>query len=414
MVTLLVAGNAPAKPRTLRLLAHVDPGGAFNADVFAHRGFAYLGSWGFHLNSPAVCPSRGVRVYDLHDPTQPALVATFADGVSEPELAGTWTEKVIVQRVATRFFKGDLAVTSVQRCLDGAFRGFALYDVTDPHRPKRLALYASEPQTGGSHEIWLARRGDHAYVYTAIPFSELDTSADNITPGRPDFRIVDVSDPRNPVQVGEWGAWKEIGLRPDQGMGGDFAGRYVHSVITDPKATRAYLSYWDLGTVILDISAPSRPILLGRTTYAANEEGNAHSAALDPHRKLLVQTDEDFGIASGAGEEVAWGYARIFDISNVANPVQVGTVKLPSTTQFPPLVPGRSFSVHDPKVRGTRIYFSWYGEGVVVVDASRAAHPVVLAQFVPAVNPLVWGVFLTKNLVLASDINNGLFVLKLK
>ena len=412
VVGVLLGGQASSAPRTLSQVAHVDPGGGFNADVFTHGKFAYLASWGLNVNTPAVCPSRGVRVYDLQDPRQPALVATFADALSEPALAGTWTEKVIVRRVRTPSFKGDLAVTSVQHCLDGAFRGFALYDVTDPSSPRRLALYATEPETGGSHEIWLARKGRHAYVYTAIPFSELETSADGTMPGRPDFRIIDVSDPRNPTVVGEWGAWQELGLRPDQGLGADPI-RLVHSVITDPRATRAYLSYWDLGTVILDISEPTNPTYLGRTPYASDAEGNAHSAALDRRRKLLIETDEDFSLASGAGEEVGWGYARIFDVSKVGAPVQRGAVKLPSTTQVPAPRAG-VLSVHDPKLRGNRVYFSWYAEGVVVVDISDPANPALIAQFVPPTNPAVWGVFLTRQFVLASDINNGLYVLRLE
>jgi hypothetical protein len=103
----------------VRLLGHADPGGGFHADVFAHGGHAYLGSWGA---GAARCPSHGVRVFDLRDPSDPVHVSTFADGASEPELDGTWTEKVIVDR-----FKGqDLAAVSMQRCRAPGFRGFGI------------------------------------------------------------------------------------------------------------------------------------------------------------------------------------------------------------------------------------------------------------------------------------------------
>ena len=133
--------------------------------------------------------------------------------------------------------------------------------MSNPAAPKELSLTDLEPR--GSHEIWLQPKGNHAYVYTAIPRSELISSPDYdiqtqraTIPGKPDFRIFDVSDPRHPVQVGEWGAWKELGIKPWEGRGG-FSANFVHSVITNPAATRAYLSYWDLGTVILDISDPA-------------------------------------------------------------------------------------------------------------------------------------------------------------
>jgi hypothetical protein len=420
--------SALAQQREVTLVGHIDPGGGFNADVVAHRKYAYLASWGaFEDNQVDFCPSQGVRVYSLRKPSDPVLVATFGDEASEPDLTGTWTEKVIVRRINTPSFKGDLAVASIQSCAEGAFAGFGLWDVTDPTNPERLALYHAAG-THGSHEIWLQKRGNRAYVYTAIPFSEFDTSPDGgITPGRADFRIVDVSDPTNPTDVGEWGAWAELDVFPffTDENGVDRAS-FVHSVIG--KRKRAYLSYWDLGTVILDVSDPANPKYLGRTEYAPNEEGNAHSSWLARGRKLLIQTDEDFDPSPHPVLETSWGYVRFFDISDPSDPVQLSTFKLPSTTVFPPPTPFEAFSVHDPKVRGRLAYFSWYTEGVVVVDISDPAQPEFVAQAVPepAADPLgflgppgvkftlVWGVFpYREKLILASDMNSGLWIYRL-
>jgi hypothetical protein len=423
-------GPAPeASPRAraadIVLLGHADPGGGFNADVVAHGEFAYMGSWGNSFGGGIFCPSQGVRVFSLHDPSNPTHVSTFADAASEPDLAGTWTEKVIVQHVNTSSFNGDLAAVSIQSCVDGSFRGFGLWDVSDPANPQRLALY-SAPNTDGSHEIWLEKRGNGAFVYTAIPFSELTTSPDGgVTPGQADFRIVDVSDPTNPADVGEWGAWQELGIFPiTENANGVVRVNFVHSVIGE--GTKAYLSYWDLGTVILDVSDPANPEFLGRTTFADHEEGNAHSSWLGKGGNLLIQTDEDFNPAPDPVLETAWGYPRFFDISNPSNPVALSTFKLPTTTQFPP--PVGFFSVHDPKVKGSLVYFSWYSEGVVVVDISRPANPRLVAQFVPEPAadprgffappdvefPFVWGTFVHRNYVLASDINSGLWVFQLR
>ena len=419
---------AQAKLRNVRVVAHVDPGGGFNGDVVAHRRFAYLASWGaFEDAEFDFCPSQGVRVYDLRNPSDPVHVSTFGDEVSEPDLTGTWTEKVIVERIRTPSFKGDLAVASIQSCREGAFAGFGLWDVTDPANPRRLALYEATG-TFGSHEIWLQRVGRRAYVYTAIPFSEFDTSPDGgTTPGRADFRIVDVSDPSNPTDAGEWGAWAELGVFPFfEDADGVFRVNFVHSVIGDGR--RAYLSYWDLGTVILDVSDPANPVFLGRTEFAPDEEGNAHSAWLGRRGNLLIQTDEDFDPSPGPPPETSWGYPRFFDISDPANPVQLGTFKLPTTTQFPPPAEFNAYSVHDPKVRGRLAYFSWYSEGVVVLNVSRPENPRLVAQFVPepAADPLgflgppdvkfpmVWGVFpYQERLVLASDMNSGLWIFRL-
>src|SRR5439155_8350208 len=135
----------------VQLLGHADPGGGYTADIVAHKGYAYLSSWRGDR-----CPALGVRVYDLRDPRHPTRVSTFADAAGEPAVAGSWTEKTIVRHVQTPSFTGDLAVTSFQSCKPGTsvFQGFGLYDVTNPARPRRLALVALKPR--GSHEILFA------------------------------------------------------------------------------------------------------------------------------------------------------------------------------------------------------------------------------------------------------------------
>jgi hypothetical protein len=407
--------KAKAKVKRVRaqLLGHVNPGGpAYSADVVAHRGFAYLGSWrGAHA-----CPAAGVRVFDLANPRRPRQVATFAAAAREPELAGTWTEKTIVRRVNSASFSGDLAVTSVQGCTEDAFRGFALYDVTRPAEPERLALVRLDPR--GSHEIWLAAARHHAWVYTAIPRSELIGSPDYdprsgeaSTPGPPDFRIFDVSDPRHPLQVGGWGAWRELGISPNRGVGDFLRANFVHSVITNAQATRAFLSYWDLGTVILDISNPAAPRYLGRTKQEG--EGDAHSAWLAKGGKVLIETHED-----------GFGRPYLYDISKPSRPrllSRFGPVTNDSPATF-------ANGVHDPKVLGNRAFFSWYKRGVLIADIRHPRKPRLLTRFVPAktADPehglcqdargctMTWGVYPTSKYVLAADMLSGLWVFRLR
>jgi len=397
-----VGGGGAATSVGFELLAQANPGTGSNADVYGFGGFAYLASW-----VGQGCLSKGVRVYDVRRPRQPALVSTFADAASDPTLVGTWTEKVIVQRVRTRWFNGVLAAVSVQACSrtdQQAFRGFAVYDVTNPSRPRHLSRYAA-PGTRGSHEIWLGSHAGRAYVYTALIRSELTTSPtydpvanDATVPGRADFRIVDVSKPSSPRDVGEWGAWRQLGIKPNA----DGRANFVHSVRVDDRLRTAYLSYWDLGTVILDIRHPSRPRYLGRTTP---EQGATHSAFIARGGRLLVETHELL-----AGLPVYW------DISHPARPVQLSTFSIEGFEED---------SVHDPKVQGRTTFFSWYSLGVVAVDSSPPTQPTLRAQFVPDsdyVNPdffctepcaQVWGVFVMGDVVLGSDMNSGLYILRL-
>jgi hypothetical protein len=396
---------APATPTRVGfdLLGQANPGAGSNADVYAFDGFAYLGSW-----IGKGCLSKGIRVYDLHDPRHPTHVSTFADAISTPDLAGTWTEKVIVQRVRTRSFHGVLAAVSFQSCSSAdttAFRGFAVYDVTNPRQPRELSRYAA-PGTRGSHEIWFGADDGRAFVYTAIIRSELTTSptfdpatGDATLPGRADFRIVDVSDPRRPRDTGEWGAWKELGVKPNAGGKGNF----VHSVRVDDNLRRATLSYWDLGTILLDISNPARPRFLGKTTPT---QGATHSSYTTRGGTLLVETHE-----TNAGLPV------YYDISRPSQPRQLSTFSVEGFEDD---------TVHDPKVRGATTFFSWYSLGIVAARSANPSRPTQIAHFIPDTDYLnpdffceeacaqVWGVALDGNLVLASDMNSGLYVLRLR
>lgn len=424
LLALAAAGAALAaterrEARGFEVLGHVDPHDTYVADVWGHGSFAYLSS---HRGRSA-CLSSGVRVYSLANPRRPLLVSRFADGASAPELRRTWTEKTIVKRVSTPALTGDLAVTSVQACApdSGDFQGFALYDVTRPARPRRLALVRTDPR--GSHEIWLQAVGRRAYVYTAIIASE-HRSSRNGRPGDADFRIFDVSDPERPRQVGEWGAWKALGILPFRDPRERLNGNFVHSAITNAAGTRAYLSYWNLGTVVLDISNPAAPRYLGRTDKAGAAGDSAHSAWLGRGGRLLVETHERAG-----------GIPLFFDVSNARAPRLLSRFRLPervliagSRERLSP-VSGLDLadSVHDAKVRGNVAFFSWYRQGVVAVDVSNPRRPRFLARFLPPATrdreslfcpgqscTAFWGVYATPQYVLASDMLGGLWVLRFR
>jgi hypothetical protein len=386
---------SPAAANRIRPLGHANPGGGYTGDVFVHRGFAYLSSW-----HGANCPSQGVRVYDLSKPSRPRRVATFADGSSDLAVRGTWTEKTIVQHAVTPSFSGELAAVSFQNCPGtNSYRGFGLYDVTNPRAPKQLSLIRTDP--GGSHEIWLQAVQRRVYVYTAIPLAEYPGH-----PPEPGFRIYDATDPRHPVEIGSWIA------TPAMRVGRQAV--FVHSVRVNAAATRAYVSYWDLGTVILDISDPAHPRYLGRTD---DSQGFAHSTAVTPNGKLLIETHETTG-----------GRPSFWDISNPRRPRLLSVFKPPARLIAAGKkrgAAGFALGVHDAKIVGKRAYFSWYGLGVIVADISNPRHPRFLAQFLPPLSrdpenefcarqscTYTWGVYPTAKYVAAADMVGGLWVFR--
>ena len=397
----LGAGNGatrPVVPKQFEVLAHVDPKQDLSGNVRGLGSYAYLASYAAYNTR---CEGSGIRVFDLRNPRRPKRVSAFGRADSDPALQGTYADQVRLQPVTTPYFRGDLAAIGLQRCRvpSSGTQGFALYDVTDPVHPRQLAIVNTSP-SHGSHELWLQAAGDHVYVYTALARSELHT-------GIPDFQIWDVSNPTVPVKVGQWGIWTNLGIQPTED-------EFVHSVITNPSATKAYLSYWDFGTVILDIRDPAHPVYLGRLRDLSKPDSHAHSAALIKQERVLIETPEYgsfFNFPRGRG------YPRFWDISKPAAPHLL--------TTFSP-EPGLGEStVHDTSVIGNRAYFSWYDNGVYAVDVSNPAKPRVTAHFVPPAKldsdnhfcpscTFVWEARAHRDYVLASDMNSGLWVLHVR
>lgn len=112
-----------------------------------------------------------------------------------------------------------------------------------------------------------------------------------------------------------------------------------------------------------------------------------------------------------------WGFLRIFDVKDPANPVQLATFATANTTNEAVANDG-VWSVHNPEVRGTTVYASWYSDGVRVLDISQPSAPREIGSWTgegapdaaPRVN--IWSVVPHEELLLASDRNFGLYILK--
>jgi hypothetical protein len=426
MLLLAAAFAAPASsgaqeqgPTTwnTEVVGHVAPpqrGGY--GDVWAHKDVAYLGN----LRQADCQPANGVWAVSLKDPAKPRPLASFA------KFSGSDGEDVWVGSMKTKAFTGDLAAVGLQRCsrqVQG-FTGLALYDVTNPARPKELGRLATGV-VSGVHEVGVVQRPDgRVLALAAVPYSF------NLTQGRVgDLRIIDITDPRRPRQLADWDVRRD---GPAETRGQLAARRDVfdHSAWPFDKGNKAFASFWSAGVQFLDIKDPSSPRLIGQTPYRP-EDGyrGAHSGWFNEDETLFVQNDEAMQ-AVGSGSRATWTFQRVFDTSSLARP------KLLSTFATEAAVPGKDgrvatdgvYSVHNAVIKGDLEYASWYSDGVRVVDLSDPRRPREVAWFVPPPTPprqsaataqggrrdmpVVWGVFPWKDLVLASDMNSGLWVFR--
>lgn len=434
-------GSKSGSARNMELVGHDDLGGrGYNADVAVHRGFAYVGHWGFDDwagGTSRFCPQpprSGVAVVDARDPSHPVRVATLQNP------AGTSAEDVNVFTARYGPMKGkDIAAVGIQVCGGsrydtGIFRGVQLFDVTDPRSPVEVGRLSTGCCTRGLHETDVAHRTDlrRTYMYASVPASGYPDAATasgvRDDQGRGDFRLIDVTDPASPVEVSDWGVISDpVPGLPVAGQGCDPDGNYGHSATPSEDGRLAFVAYWDSGVIALDVSDPARPVYRGRTVFPADADGDAHSSSYDQSRKLLFTADEDFCKAS-AGTERGFGYLRVMDASDLSAPRQIGAYRTPNSSGTKDVGAG-DYTIHLTELVGTTLYASWYSDGVRVIDVADPRRPREVAYFVPPAgqNPVkpsqrntltsttqVWGVAVDEatGLVYLSDMNTGLWIVR--
>jgi hypothetical protein len=467
---------ASASPRAgeannIVVVGHTDLGGrGFNADVWEHEGFAYVGQWGFTdwaqgakerfcPNTDSSDPANGVLIVDARNPEAPTVVSRLVAP------SGTSAEDVVVFTARFGPLAGrDIAAAGLQVCggvrTDSSFRrGLVLWDVTNPLSPVELGFVDTGCCTPGVHEFEIEHHvNGHTYAYATVPTSEYEDeespSGFRDVEGRGDFRMIDVTDPRNPFEVSDWGVLHDAERPLGPGQGCDPDPVYGHGAEPSEDGTTVFLAYWDSGFVELDVSDPENPTYVTDSDYEANEDADAHSSMWDDDRGLLFSADEDFCKTSGPDIEKSWGYGRVWTNWGTAGekPVQVSTYRTPNSMDMSS--GAGDYTIHNPWLVGTDVYASWYSDGVQVFDASNpdpdpttseeslprvawwvppaTRNPVKPSQrFVLSQMPQVWGIVVRETtdpnggicvtgesvsvrrcLIYASDMNSGLWILR--
>jgi hypothetical protein len=559
------ASRAERRAREVSLIGalKLDP---FNVgvhgDVAAWKDLAFVGKW------REACPGTGVDIIDIKRPRNPVKIADTLD------YADTSMEDMQVMKIRGR----DILGIGLQDCGNSETAGtvgLELYDITNPRNPQFLSLFngedfGMEAEHGHVHEFDLTRTPDgRTLALLASPDLEaLTANPPDFVDGIGDLLIVDITDPTNPTLLSHWGVLQEPALGLDvylNSLAGGDARTLDHSVRANKDGTLAYVSYWDAGFVILDISDPANPVFLGRTTYAPGEEGNAHSVDESPNGEILVAADEDYipfelqftssafpgmreafegtftapivtlpgramegevvhvgrgcpadpvlglpvpdpyladpagkialiergvcrfdnkiaraqlagaigaivynnaengetpflmggdnPVLAGSPDVIGttitipavsvvrstglllvggtppvtaraaavfngWGYLRFFDISDPANPVQISSFATANVSNEDVALDG-TWTVHNPEWHGTKVYVSWYSDGIRVLDLRDPTSPEEVAFWVGAGAPAdappvnIWSVVPHQGLLVASDRNYGLYILKL-
>ena len=188
-----------------------------------------------------------------------------------------------------------------------------------------------------------------------------------------------LTDPWNPHYVGEY-------VFP-----GD---AYVHDglVLNDTM----YEGHINSGFfTVVDVRNKLNPILLA--TQSTPNTFTHNTWLSDDHRTLFTT------------DETSYSYLTAYDITDLANITELSRFQTAA---------GTGAAVHNTQILNDYSITSWYREGVVIVDEARPRNPIEVAHYDTypqgsgAGYDGCWGVYpyLPSGTIVASDINNGLFV----
>lgn len=306
-----------------RLLKDEAHGDVFFYDHGGTAGkYAYVGSW------QAFCAGTGVNVINVNEPTDPRLVGVVGSHHGESH------HDVVVRRIGDR----DVMAVGVERCGRDGRSGVEFFDVTNPKRAVWLS-FVRTPQRGVNELDLVVQPGGRALALLAVPELEFHDTYLGADRGG-EFRIVDITHPRRPKEVADWGLIADAsipipsGTRPFsstfQGLG-NFAEVFAHSVRAADHGMTAYVSWWDAGVLKVDISDPENPKLVGRTVFPVDAEGEGHSVTTYEvgGDRYILQHDEDVDVtpiptfessATGdkvfAGIEEPWAPTHLYEVGS--------------------------------------------------------------------------------------------------
>ena len=270
--------------------------------------------------------------------------------------------------------------------------GIVLLDLTDPAHPVVADTYTND-LTGGVHNVFFS--GDNLYA---------------IHNGTLDVHVLNVADPTDVEEVGRWGI--------------DKPGKYLHDIwVVDGLA---YVSYWNDGVYILDAGdgrwggTPTEPVEVSSFAY---KEGNTHFAFpytnADGHRYLFVGDEifdcEDCISRNGHPGDGSRGFVHVLDLEDPENLREVARYEVPEA------------GAHNLWVEDDKMYVAYYQAGLRVVDVSgelrgdlykqgreMAWFPTGTPDGNVVNSPMAWGPQPFKGHVYVSDLNSGLWVVRLE
>ncbi len=245
---------------------------------------------------------------------------------------------------------------------DDAPGGIDIINLEDPFNPTFVGTYNTTFDRG--HNIFIA--DGYAYVFGA-------------NTGNRGCRILDLTDPENPLEVGSW------------------EGAYFHDGYVK-NDTLYGCDLYNGSLYIVDVSDKTNPTTMVEYNYS---NYGCHSVWVSDDSKYAITADEKNG-----------GYINIFDIQDFSNINHL-------STWHPNEANVSNESAHNVFFKDDLLYISYYVYGTRIVDMSDPSNPIEVGyyDFYPGQSGLYsgnWGTYpyTANGLIYSTDFSgNGLFVM---
>ena len=314
----------PEKIETLTMAAFGDSNGGVRIRLWNDRAYVNTGN-----------TADGIAIFDISHPLEPErLGAVTGIGPREGLDVLNYGDRVVVMASLASPVAGPIVFV----------------DVTDPASPKELKRLDVQ-----SHTVAAYRPG-HA-VYNA-GFATGPTAG---------FEIIDARDPDNIriEKTWDWGTRAADGT-PIQPTG-------CHDIIVDQVAARAYCAA-QAQTLVIDLKDPFNPQVL----TVVNDPIVPHHNTAFPilNETVLVIGDEEAGCGPAVAGTPAPAGLWFYDL-------RTQPPALLSWLSFPTQVPSSGCAPHFGSEVGEGtgyVAFGWFGQGLVLVDASDPEEPRIVHQ----------------------------------
>ena len=237
----------------------------------------------------------GVNIVDVTDPAHPTVVGCVY--VSDPKVyfAQSTPKVQVADGKLIVALGGGVPFLHGIKPGDPAMDGLQIYDIAaDPLHPRLLSHWRTGVPNG---------MGVHRFAYNGGKYVYMPAEC----PGFVGFivRILDISDPEQPVEAGRW--WM-----PEQFKDGMIEGTYpvghdaekdwamCHAcTLSADHPDRLFMGYFGGGGVILNISDPTRPKLIAQLKVQPPFTGKLCGARC---HTFLPLTGRDFAVLTNEGE----------------------------------------------------------------------------------------------------------------